>query len=82
MKIGTILAIFMLPGKVPVKNDWLKICARGTATSCTVVLITFIDMLSNPSLVLDFRFFSHIYDFMFIRGIHEDVSLAVISEVI
>ena len=46
----------MLSGKVPVKNDWLKMCARGTATSCTVVLITFIDMLSNPSLVLDFRF--------------------------
>ena len=56
LKIATISTIFMLSGTVPVKNDWLKICARGTATSRTVVLIIFIDMLSNPSLVLDFRF--------------------------
>ena len=46
-KIGTILAKFMLSESVPVKNDWLKICARGTATSYTVVLIIFIDKLSK-----------------------------------
>ena len=45
-------------GITDVENDWLNMCARGSATSWMVSFIIIVDMLSCPTLVIDLMLFA------------------------
>ena len=55
LKIGTIFAVFRLPGTIPVLNDWFIIWAIGASISSVVLQRIIVEMLSNPELFLILR---------------------------